>query len=191
MPRRGNPNTKTTTWGEWRTHASQQNDGCSRLGISSSRARALRWRYPWMNMSARARRACDHGHRRARVLGAERRSSSTGDGRLSREPARHAGKGIRRKEQKMTGNRQRWGRSSPAWFGAGHGRRRCDQGEHGRGRGLGYLDEQGGHPTSWSRRSSSDGEGARRTRSRAPAMEEEAGGPRRANARARGELEGG
>jgi|UPI0002211EF4 hypothetical protein len=57
MSRRGCLNTKTTAWGEWRTHASQQDDGCLRLGISSSRARALRWRYPWMEMSARASRA--------------------------------------------------------------------------------------------------------------------------------------
>jgi hypothetical protein len=57
MPRWGCLNTKTTVWGEWRTHTSQQDDGCSRLGISSSRARALRWRYPWMEMSARASRA--------------------------------------------------------------------------------------------------------------------------------------
>jgi hypothetical protein len=57
MPRRGCLNTKTTAWGEWRTHASQQDDGFSRLGISSSRARVLRWRYPWMEMSARASRA--------------------------------------------------------------------------------------------------------------------------------------
>jgi hypothetical protein len=57
MSRRGCLNTKTTAWGEWRTHVSQQDDGCSRLGISSSRARALRWQYPWMEMSARASRA--------------------------------------------------------------------------------------------------------------------------------------